>query len=357
MLKYATTHLDAFFLAMLVFTPLAAFAEYAGASPVLVFVLSALAIVPLAKFIGASTEEIASRTTPALGGLLNATFGNATELIIGIMALHAGLVEVVKASITGSILGNLLLVLGTSMAVGGWGRERQTFNAIGAKANGSTLLLAATALVIPAVFLSTAPPTDGAATVEAVSLAVAALMILTYVASLFFSLHTHKHLYEAEVARFEPKWSTGKSVLILLAATLAVAFVSDFLVGSINPLMAALGWTPLFVGAVVVAIIGNVAEHVSAVVVALKNRMDLAVQISMGSATQVILLVMPVLVFISVFMGTPMTLVFTLFELVAIMLSVFVVHSVIEDGVSTWFEGAQLAVVYCIIAVAFFFHP
>lgn len=348
--------LNRFFLGMLVFVPLAGLAVFLKEPPVDIFVLSALAIIPLAKLIGDSTEELTTRTSPALGGLLNATFGNAVELIIGVMALRAGLVEVVKASITGSIIGNLLFVLGTAIIVGGWSREKQTFNATAAKASGSVLLLAASALVIPAVFLATETVVPGKS-VETLSLAVAALMIVSYLASLLFSLHTHKHLYSEDPGLYVPRWSTKSSLTILLVSTVAVAVVSEFLVGSIQPLIDAFGWTPLFVGAVIIAIVGNIAEHLSAVFIAAKNRMDLALQISIGSATQVILLVLPVMVFVSVYLGTPMTLVFDSLELVAIVMSVFVVHAVIEDGVSTWYEGVQLVVLYLIIAIAFYFHP
>ncbi len=341
---------------LLVFIPVTVAAEIMHASPLIMFVLSALAIIPLAKFIGEATEELTVYTGPALGGFLNATFGNATELIIGIFALQAGLIEVVKASITGSILGNLLLVLGSAIFFGGLKREKQTFNATAAKASASTLLLAVVALVIPAVFLQTSNiPTF--AVVEKLSIVVSIIMIVVYLASLFFSLYTHKHLYTEEVGKYEAKWSIGKSIFILLLSTVAVAFMSETLVGSIEPLVASFGWTELFIGVVFIAIIGNAAEHFSAITVAIKGKMDLALQISIGSATQIVMLVAPILVLISLFFQSQMNLVFNTFELVSIIFSVFVVNSIIEDGESNWFEGLQLLLAYFIMAVAFYFHP
>ncbi len=341
---------------LLVFIPITVIATYLGAPASWLFFLAALAIVPLAKFIGEATEELSSYVGSGLGGLLNATFGNATELIIGILALQAGLVEVVKASITGSILGNLLLVLGTAIFFGGRKREKQSFNAVAAKSGASTLLLAIVALVMPAIFLQTAPGVDGWV-VEKLSIAVSVLMIISYVASLFFTLKTHKHLYTEEVVKYEPKWSKTKSITILFIATIFVAWMSEILVGSIEPLVQSFGWTELFIGVIFVAIIGNAAEHASAVTVAVKNRMDLALQVSIGSATQIAMFAAPVLVLVSLFFKTQMSLVFNTFELVALIFSVLIVNSIVEDGESHWFEGVQLLITYVIIAVAFFFHP
>jgi Ca2+:H+ antiporter len=348
--------MNKFFLGLLIFVPITFIARFLGFSSTTLFILSAAAIIPLAKYIGEATEELTVYTGPALGGLLNATFGNATELIIGALALQAGLIEVVKASITGSILGNLLLVLGTAMICGGYKRKQQTFSATAARAAGSTLLLAVIALVVPAIFLQT----SGSASshlIEELSVAVSILMILAYGASLLFSLKTHKHLYEEDVAKVEANWSKTKSLVILFVATIAVAFMSEILVGSIEPLVARFGWTELFIGVVFVAIIGNAAEHVSAITVAIKDKMDLALQVSIGSSTQIAMFVAPVLVLISLFFPTPMSLVFNTFELVAIIFSVLIVNAVVQDGESNWFEGVQLLAAYAIIAVAFYFHP
>jgi len=352
-LRYAT---DILFFALLAFVPIAIGAALAGVSPVAVFFLSALAIVPLARLIGQSTEELATRTTPVIGGLLNATFGNATELIIGVFALKAGLIEVVKASITGSIIGNLLFVLGLAMFAGGLSREKQTFNRTGILAQSSSLLLATIALVVPAIFFQTAGGA-GAPAVAGLSVLVSLVLIGMYGASLLFSLYTHRHLYLEEVGRFESRWSTARAVVTLLAATLAVAWVSDILVGAIEPLAVKLGWSQLFVGAIFVAIVGNAAEHLSAVLVARKDRMDLALQISIGSATQIVLVVAPVLVMLGAPLGQPMDLIFNTFELVAMVLAVLIVNFVVQDGESNWLEGLQLLAAYAIMAIAFYLHP
>jgi Ca2+:H+ antiporter len=278
-------------------------------------------------------------------------------LIIGILALQAGLIDVVKASITGSIIGNLLLVLGSAIFFGGINRKEQKFNATAAQASGSTLLLAIIALVVPAIFLQTTSSASNAPLVEKLSIVVAIIMIISYLASLIFSLYTHKHLYTEDVGKNEAKWSIKKSVIILLISTIVVAFMSDYLVGVIQPLVTNFGWTQLFIGVIFVAIIGNAAEHTSAITMAVKGKMDLALQVAIGSATQMAMLVAPTLVLVSLFFQTQMNLVFSTFELVAMIFSVFVVNAVIEDGSSNWFEGFQLLAAYIIMAVAFFFHP
>jgi Ca2+:H+ antiporter len=297
---------------------------------------------------------LATRTSPVLGGLLSASFGNAPELIIGILALRAGLVDLVKASITGSIIGNLLLVLGLAMFSGGWRREKQSFNKTGILAQSTTLFLATIALIVPAIFFQTA---GGMVAVEGLSLLVSLVLIGMYGASLFFSLHTHKHLYLEEAGKFKPRWSTARAVMTLLAATVAVAWVSDILVTSVEPLAASLGWSQLFIGVIVVAVVGNAAENASAVLIARNNRMDVALQISIGSATQIVLLVAPVLVLLGALLGQPMNLVFTTLELVAMVLAVVIVNFVVQDGESNWLEGLQLLAAYAIMAIAFFLLP
>ena len=348
--------MDKLFIALLAFVPLAVGAHFAGAAPVVVFFLAAIAVVPLAKYIGDATEELTAKTTPVVGGLLNATFGNAAELVIGVFALKAGLIDVVKASITGSIIGNLLLVLGFAMLAGGWAREKQTFNRTGILAQGSTLFVATIALVVPAIAYQTAAPT-GAPWVGSLSILVSLVLICMYGASLLFSLHTHKHLYLEDVGEAQPRWSTTRAVVTLVAAMLAVAAVSDILVRSIEPLLVRLGWSQLFVGVIFVAIVGNAAEHFSAVVVARKNRIDLALQISIGSATQIALVVAPILVILGLAFGQPMDLIFNSFELVAMVLAVMIVNFVIQDGESNWLEGLQLLAAYAIMAIAFYLHP
>jgi Ca2+:H+ antiporter len=348
--------MERFFLALLIFVPVVIGAHFMGAPETVVFFLAALAVVPLAKFIGEAVEELAGRTTPALGGLLSSTFGNATELIIGFLALRAGLIDVVKASLTGSIISNLLLVLGLAMLAGGWNREKQLFNKTAVLAGSSALFIAAIALVMPAIFLQTASGVSGVI-VEDMSVWVSAALLLVYGAGLFFSLHTHKHLYTEEVGKYEPRWSVARSVLTLLTATLAVAWVSDILVGSIQPVIDNFGWSPLFVGVIFLAIVGNAAENFSAVLVARKNRMDLSLQIAIGSATQIAMVVAPLLVLAGLALHQPMNLIFNTFELVSIVLSVLIVNLVVADGESNWLEGVQLLASYAIIGVAFFFHP
>lgn len=345
------------FTGMLLFVPLALILAAGSTSPLLVFFSAALGIVPLAKFIGEATEELAARTSAAMGGLLNVTFGNATELIIGIIALNAGLIDVVKASITGSIIGNLLLVLGMAIFLGGLKRERQSFNTTAAKVSASTLLLVMTALAVPAVFLFTSPGITQSV-VEDVSLIGSGLLLAGYVATLIFTLRTHNHLYVGkELAPYEPRLSTQQCLWVLFGATVGVAVLSEILVGAIEPLVASLGWTQLFIGVIFVAIIGNAAEHASAITVALRDKMDLSLQIATGSATQIAMFVTPLLVLLSLPLGHPMSLVFDTFELACMLFSVFVVNAIIEDGQSNWLEGFQLLLAYALMAVAFFYHP
>lgn len=349
--------MNKFFAGMLVFVPVAVAGHFLHWPAIFIFFLAALAIVPLAKFIGEATEELAVYTGSALGGLLNATFGNATEFIIGIFALRAGLIEVVKASITGAIVGNLLLVLGMAIMVGGLKYKTQKFNKTAAMASGSTLLLAVIALVMPAIFFQTALET-GQKIIQELSVFVSIFMLAVYFSSLLFVLYTHKHLYTEEVGKYEEaKWSVTKSIIVLLVATAFVAWMSEILVGSIEPIVKSFGWTELFIGVIFVAIIGNAAEHTSAITMALKNKMDLALQISIGSATQIAMFVAPVLVLVSLLFARPMSLVFNIFELVAIVLSVMIANLITEDGESNWLEGVQLLMAYAIMGVAFFFHP
>lgn len=351
-----TNKMEKIFIALLIFIPLTLFAEYIHYSPIVIFIFASLAIIPLAKFVGESTEEISVHTGPALGGLLNATFGNATELIISVFALQAGLTEMVKASITGSIIGNLLLILGMALFFGGLGKDEQTFNTTAARTSASTLFLATAAIVMPAVFVLTSE-NPSAVVIETLSIAVSVIMAVSYLASLLFSLHTHKHLYTADMTECTARWSIKKAVTVLLVSTVAVAFMSEILVGSIEPLAESLGWTELFIGMIFVAIIGNAAEHASSITIAIKGRMDLALQIAIGSTTQIAMFVVPVLVFTSYFFETPMNLIFTTFELACIVSAVLMVKSIIEDGKSNWFEGLQLLGTYGIMVVVSFLHP
>jgi Ca2+:H+ antiporter len=346
--------------------PVAVALDLANASAGLVFAVSALGIVPTAALMGRATEELAARSGPGIGGLLNVTFGNAPELIIALFALGQGLHEVVKASIIGSIIGNILLVLGAAMLAGGLGREKQVFSRTSASVQTSMLLLAAAALLMPAIFElveGKGLPKPGAelvnygGTVEHLSLAVALVLIATYVAGLFFSLKTHRDIFNPEYGDEGTwGWSTRRSVLALAVAGVLVGVMSEVLVGSISEASHAVGLSEFFIGVVVVAIVGNAAEHWVAVLVAMKNKMDLAVNIAIGSSAQVALFVAPVLVLASFFLGPhPLALVFNGFELGAILLAVLIANYVTQDGESTWFEGVQLLAVYVVFGIAFYY--
>jgi Ca2+:H+ antiporter len=350
------------------FIPLAIALDLANASATVIFFTAALGIIPTAALMGQATEELAARSGPGIGGLLNVTFGNAPELIIALFALAEGLHEVVKASIVGSIIGNVLLVLGASMLVGGIGRRSQTFNATAASAQSSMLLLAAAALMLPAIFelvegkglpSPTAELVNYGSTVENLSLAVAIVLIGTYVAGLFFSLRTHRDLFNPPYAEQEEEgfgWSVRRSVLMLFIAGLAVGLMSEILVGSISEASESVGLSEFFIGVIVVAIVGNAAEHWVAVLVAYKDKMDLSVNIAIGSAAQIALFVAPVLVIASFLIGPgPLPLVFNGFELGAILLAILIANTVTSDGESNWFEGVQLLALYAIVGIAFYY--
>ncbi|HST69690.1 MAG TPA: calcium/proton exchanger [Solirubrobacterales bacterium] len=340
--------------------------EFAHASATVIFVVSALAIIPTAALMGRATEELAAKSGPGIGGFLNVTFGNAPELIIALFALNAGLQEVVKASIVGSILGNMLLVLGASMLVGGLRRDKQTFNRTSAGVQTTMLLLAGGALLMPAIFELVegqglpgvnAESIDYDSTVEHLSLATAIVLMGTYALGLLFSMKTHRSLFNPEYEEEDTwGWSIRTSVIALAVAGVLVGLMSEILVGSISEASESIGLSEFFVGAIVVAIVGNAAEHWVAVLVAAKDKMDLAVNISIGSSAQIALFVAPVLVIASFLMGDhPMPLVFNGFELGAIVLAILVANQVTSDGESNWFEGAQLLALYFLVGLAFYF--
>jgi Ca2+:H+ antiporter len=350
------------------FIPAAIVLELAHASATIVFVASALGVVPTAALMGRATEELAARSGPGIGGFLNVTFGNAPEIIIALFALHEGLQEVVKASLAGSILGNILLVMGAAMFIGGRNRVKQTFDATAAGAQVTMLLLAVVALVMPALYElvsgSGLPnPADKAidydSTVEKISVGVAIVLMLSYVGGLIFSLRTHRDLFnpphEEEDHVGEP-WSVRKAVLMLALAGVAVGVMSEILVGSITEASADIGLSPFFVGLIVVAIVGNAAEHWVAIYFAAKDRMGLAVNIAIGSSAQIALFAAPLLVLISLFVGPfPMALVFNGYELAAILLAVIIANQTVQEGESNWFEGLQLLAVYVVLALTFYF--
>jgi Ca2+:H+ antiporter len=349
------------------FLVIAVVLDLAHADPILIFFASALGVVPTAALMGRATEELAHRAGPGIGGLLNVTFGNAPELIIALFALNAGLQEVVKASIIGSILGNLLLVLGAAMLIGGWGRERQKFVAEAASAQATMLLLATVALLLPAMFLlahgGELPQLEDEATnfpadVEQMSFAVAIVLLLSYFAGLWFSLRTHHDVFNpyTEDETPEDAWSVRRSVLVLAGAGVAVGVMSEILVGSIEEASEGIGLSPFFVSLIIVAVVGNAAEHWVAVYFAARDKMDLAIAIAIGSSAQIALFVMPVLVLASFAMGPfPLALEFSGLEIGATLLAVLVAAHVTQDGESTWFEGVQLLAVYVTLGIIFYF--
>jgi Ca2+:H+ antiporter len=350
------------------FIPLAIALDLANASATAIFFTAALGIIPTAALMGLATEELAARSGPGIGGLLNVTFGNAPELIIALFALGEGLQEVVKASIIGSILGNILLVLGGAMLVGGIGRDRQYFSATAANVQSLMLFLAAAAMVMPAIFelvegqglpSVNAERVDYGSTVEQLSVAVALVLAGTYIAGLLFSLRTHRDIFNPPEERTEETtfgWSARRSVSMLAIAGVAVGVMSEVLVGSISEASQSVGLSEFFIGVIVVAIVGNAAEHWVAVLVAYKNKMNLAVNIAIGSSAQVALFVAPILVFASFVLGPePMALVFNGFEVGALLFAVLIANYVTHEGESTWFEGVQLLAVYLVLALAFGF--
>jgi len=343
---------------LLALVPIAAVAGWMRVPAAVLFALSALAIVPLAALLGDATEELAGHAGPVAGGVLNASLGNLAELIIGVLALRAGMVDLVKASITGSILGNLLLVLGASQLAGGIRYREQRFSRQLAGMNTSLLVIAVVGLVVPSLFLEAHPDPEHRLTVR-MSEFVAALLVLGYALSLVYSMGTHRSVFGegGAVAKGEhaPTWSLRRTIAVLVAVSAGLAWMSELLVGSTQETVRATGLSEFFVGIVLVPVIGNAAEHSTAIVMAMRNRMDLALGIALGSSVQVALLVAPVLVFSGVLLRRPMDLAFSSFESVSVALAVWIAAVVVQDGESNWLEGAFLLLVYAVLAVAFYF--
>jgi Ca2+:H+ antiporter len=350
--------------ALLVFVPVAVLLEYARPEAhTLIFFAACMAIVPLAGLMGRATEHIADRAGEGIGGLLNATFGNAAELIIAIVALRAGQLDIVKASLTGSIIGNVLLVLGAAFLAGGLHHKVQEFNAITARAQAQMLLVSAVAMIVPALFHALRP--EGVVVNEAaISFAIACLLMAVYVLSLVFSLRTHKELFrgtqpeKAPGGHSETAGRLPRAIAALAIITVFIAWLSEILVGSVEQAAHQLGMPTVFVGVIIVATIGNAAEHSTAVLAAMRNRMDLSLSIAIGSSTQIALFVTPLLVFLSLLISpTPMDLVFTTGETFAVVLAAVLTSHTTSDGRSNWFTGALLLALYVILAVAFFHVP
>jgi Ca2+:H+ antiporter len=350
-----------------IFIPVAVALEIAHADPVLVFGAAALAVIPCAAVMGTATEAIAAKTGPGVGGLMNVTFGNAPELIIAFFALIEGLQEVVKASIVGSVIGNILLVLGAAMVVGGARREKQTFSQTAANAQSAMLMLALAALIFPALFQlihGGGLPSVGERRVdfgsdlETISFGVAIVLLASYAAGLVFSLRTHRAVFNPfdEEAEEEHHWSIRRAVILLAASAVLVGLMSEILVGSIEEASEDIGLSEFFVGVFVVAIVGNAAEHWVAVLVAAKDKMDLAVNIAIGSSAQIALFVAPLLVLLSFVVGPdPMALVFNGYELGGLLFAVLIANLVTQEGESNWFEGVQLLALYAVLGLVFYF--
>lgn len=354
---------DLILLAMLAFIPVTLMASWLHLSPVVVFVLAGLAIIPLAAWIANSTEKIADVVGPSLGGLLNATFGNATELIVSIVALRAGLVEVVKASITGTIIANLLLALGLATLMGGLRYKEQSFQPTVARINASSLNLALVVLLTPAAIHFTSTGLQES-TLTNFSVVLAVLLLIFYGLMLLFSMKTHSHIYQIADSEIEEvmECKGGRSTMwrqvgVLLICTIALVFVSEILVSSLEKAIETLGLTSLFTGVILIPIFGGAVEYITAATFAIKNKMDLSVAVAMGSSLQIVMFAAPVLVLAGRLMGQPMDLEFNAFEVLAMAIAVLITNSISSDGKSNWLEGAMLLVTYAVLGAAFFFHP
>ena len=351
---------------LLVFTPIAVFLEFLHVGYVILFVVAAIALIPLAKLIGDATEHLATHYGSTLGSLINVTFGNAAEIIIAIVAINAGLLELVKASITGSILGNIMLIFGLSMIAGGFRHKEQLFNKENAGLQVSLIFLALIGLAIPTILSSTmieGTDVENQSKIQILSDSVAILLLFVYVVGIIFTFFTHKHLFvvphsdssDEHNERDHKQWSKKKSFLMLGVSMVGVIVVSEILVGSVEETGREFGFGEMFVGAIIVGIVGNAAEHSSAIVLARKGKMDLSIGIAAGSGTQIALFVVPILVLVGIVLGQPFTLEFTLYELVTLFLAAIIMNLIAFDGKSNWFEGIMLTSVYIIIAIGFFF--
>ena len=360
MLKYVKLSKSSAIYVLLIFAPIAAGLEFAHADHLVLFVVSAIALIPLAKLIGDSTEHLATHYGPTAGSLLNVTFGNAAEIIIAVVAISAGLLDLVKASITGAIIGNILLILGLSVIAGGFRYKEQTFSRENIGIQSSMLFLAIIGLAVPTILASTIlSPLENQ--VQVLSDALAFILLIVYVLGIVFTFITHKHLFTPPETTEDIQeshgthWSKKKSFLLLAVSMAGVIVVSEILVASVETTGEELGFGQLFVGAIIVGIVGNAAEHSSAILLARKGKMELSIGIAAGSGTQIALFVVPILVFAGIAMGQPFTLVFTLLELATIFLAAIILNLIVHDGKSNWFEGVMLTAVYIIIAIAFFF--
>jgi Ca2+:H+ antiporter len=339
--------------------PIAIFLQVTHRDRMWLFVFACLAVLPLAAWIGLGTEQLAHRMGPTYGALFNASFGNLAELIIAIFAIRAGLGDVVRASLSGSVVGNLLFVGGLSMIAGGWKRETVKFNALSAESQAGQLILAVSAALVPAVFFRAAIRAHQPHLIHQVSIGTSVILVISYVLGLIFVFKTHRQVLSSteEVPRDQEHWSIKKALTLLLIASALMAVVAEGLVEAVREAGKAWGMNEVFLGFVVLAIVGNAAEHSTAVMLAMRNQMDTALNISMQSSVQIALFVTPVLVFISYPLGHPLDLIFTPFEILAVALAVAIFGYLVMDGETNWYEGVQLLAVYAIIAVAMYFLP
>lgn len=360
---------------LLVFVPIAFALEFAHADHLVLFAVAAIALIPLAKLIGDSTEHLSTHYGATIGSLLNVTFGNAAEIIIAIVAISAGLLDLVKASITGAILGNILLIFGLSLVAGGFKYKEQRFNRENVGFQSSMLFIAVIGLAVPTIIATTALTGPGnQENMQLLSDSLAFILLAVYILGIVFTFFTHKHLFVQKEALEEATsgetklsadsqvdhighchWSKKKSFILLAASMAGVILVSEILVGSVEQTGEELGFGELFVGAIIVGIVGNAAEHSSAILLARKGKIELSIGIAAGSGTQIALFVVPILVFAGIAMGQPFTLVFTLFELAMILLGAIILNLIVHDGKTNWFEGVMLTAVYVIMAIGFFF--
>lgn len=372
---------------LLIFVPIAVILELAHAEHMILFIVAALGLIPLAKLIGDSTEHLAAYYGATLGSLLNVTFGNAAEIIIGVVSINAGLLDLVKASITGAILGNILLIFGLSIIAGGLKYKEQLFNRENTGVQSSMLFLAVIGLAVPTVLAATTLKTvdmNNQIKIQFLSDSLAFLLLAVYISGIIFTVFTHKHLFFAQPAAEvetevegqkrlslgrkgidgegqaegewnHERWGKKKSFVLLGISMAGVVIVSEILVGSVEATTREFGFGELFVGAIIIGIVGNAAEHTSAIILARKGKIDLSIGIAAGSGTQIALFVVPILVIAGIIIGKPVTLVFTIFELVSIFLAAIILNLIAHDGKSNWFEGLMLTVVYIIIAIGFFF--
>jgi Ca2+:H+ antiporter len=339
---------------MLIFIPLTLILSFIGADSTILFIVSLLAILPLAAKMGEATEELAKIFGGHIGGLLNATFGNAAELIIVILAINKGLIDLVKASLTGSIIGNLLFVLGLSLFFGGLKYKEQKLSPQLSGMNSTMLLIAFMSIMIPSLF-HFVPVEHRGNDEQVLSIAVSVLLISAYLLSMIFSLKTHSYLFRTKEKHEKPKWSRNYAIIILAASTVFLGLISEVFVGQIEHVAKNFGLTEMFIGAIIVAIIGNAAEHISAIFFALKNDLDLSINVTVGSSLQIAMFVAPLSVLVALLLAQPMNLVFTPFEVIAVFASVLIVNEITTDGKCNWFEGVQLVIMYLILAVLFYF--